>query len=280
MAMRDEIREQRRSLKGQGPKAYWKYFWEYYRIPTLVGIFAAVCLISIVKEMLTNKDSELTIEFLNAQYVGENLSNENVAKQLAADFTEWEGENKDPDAVYLDMSSTLTPGRNFSLTDNAVITANLAKIDAGIMDAMIADADLFQYYVEIGCIEDLSQVLDADTLKTFEDRDMVYYIDLTELEALQEKMQELDYSMPTENQEEAVRKETVGTFVRPDPTDMDQPAPVGIYMTDAAFMQETGIYGDVECIFGFMGRSENKDRAVKFLEFMADGFSEESSEQN
>ena len=27
-----EIREQRKKLKGQGFKAHWDYFWEYYKI--------------------------------------------------------------------------------------------------------------------------------------------------------------------------------------------------------------------------------------------------------
>ena len=57
MAVRDEIREQRQKLKGQGFKAHWDYFWEYYKIHTIVAVCALIFIITIVRDITGKKPS-------------------------------------------------------------------------------------------------------------------------------------------------------------------------------------------------------------------------------
>ena len=66
MAVRDEIREQRQKLKGQGFKAHCEYFWEYYKIHTIVAVVAIILLVTFIRDIANRKPYALS-DLLNAQ---------------------------------------------------------------------------------------------------------------------------------------------------------------------------------------------------------------------
>lgn len=57
-------------------------------------------------------------------------------------------------------------------------------------------------------------------------------------------------------------------FVMPDPEKMQKPIPVGIVLTDAAWLEENALYQKTTPIFGFAVKSERQDAAKSFLEFV------------
>ena len=57
-------------------------------------------------------------------------------------------------------------------------------------------------------------------------------------------------------------------FVMPDPAKMQKPIPVGIVLTDAAWLQENALYQKTTPIFGFAVKSERQDAAKSFLQFL------------
>ena len=53
----DEIREQHKKMKGKSLKEKFQYFWEYYRVATLVTILVAVFLGNLIYTVATAKDN-------------------------------------------------------------------------------------------------------------------------------------------------------------------------------------------------------------------------------
>ena len=53
MAINDEIREQRKKLKGKGVKAHLAWFWEYEKIPTLAVLCVGAIVISLIYHYVT-----------------------------------------------------------------------------------------------------------------------------------------------------------------------------------------------------------------------------------
>ena len=61
----DEIREQHKKMKGKSLKEKFQYFWEYYRVATLVTILVAVFLGNLIYTVATAKDNALYAVFVN-----------------------------------------------------------------------------------------------------------------------------------------------------------------------------------------------------------------------
>ncbi len=57
-------------------------------------------------------------------------------------------------------------------------------------------------------------------------------------------------------------------FVMPDLAKMQKPIPVGIVLSDAAWLEENALYQTTTPIFGFAVKSERQDAAKSFLEFV------------
>ena len=53
MAINDEIREQRKKLKGKGIRAHLAWFWEYEKVPTLITVLVGGLVISLIYHYAT-----------------------------------------------------------------------------------------------------------------------------------------------------------------------------------------------------------------------------------
>ena len=82
MAINDEIREQRKKLKGKGVKAHLAWFWEYEKIPTLAVLCVGAIVISLIYHYVTYRPYVFGTLFLNAR------AQEMQSEELSADFME------------------------------------------------------------------------------------------------------------------------------------------------------------------------------------------------
>ena len=62
MAMRDEVREQQNKLKGKTFKEKLDYFWDYYKVHTIVLVFSIVVISVFVKDIVTSKDNAFSMD--------------------------------------------------------------------------------------------------------------------------------------------------------------------------------------------------------------------------
>lgn len=269
MAINDEIREQRKKLKGKGIRAHLAWFWEYEKVPTLITVLVGGLVISLIYHYATYKPYVFGTMFLNASV------QDTQQEDLSADFMEYADIDAGQSDVFADLSEILTPGNSSSSEyDMYAIQKIMAETAAGQIDVAVMDAWYFNHYAYNGEFKDLREVLDADSLKKYEDR--FYYIDRTKAVAMQDAQDDKEGtdtaaadSTEAEDDEAAARAfEKQESFVNPDPADMDDPVPVGIICTDAPYIQRNGNYPDTVCIYGIVANTKHPETCQQFLEYL------------
>ncbi len=269
MAMSDEIREQRKLLKGKGIKAHIAWFWEYERWPTIIVLAVVGIVVSLIYHYATNKPYAFGILFMNA-YVQEDNSEE-----LGADFMEYAGIDSSTNTVLVDLNESATPGGNYSSEyEMYAIQKIMVEIAANQLDAMMADAWYFDNYAYQGSFADLRDVLDEETLEKYKDK--IYYIDRAEQErrdaedALSEVSEELEADADDAEAvtEEAMASELLEGFTLPDPSAMEDPIPVGIWCNEAAYIKDNGYYDSTACILGAVTSGDHLQSFQQFLEYL------------
>lgn len=158
----DEIREQHKKMKGKSLKEKFQYFWEYYRVATLVTILVAVFLGNLIYTVATAKDNALYAVFVNGY-------TDMDTEEYMAGFDEY---------AQIDTKNySTTLETNFTLSQDSADTyevANLQKFAAQVaaqeVDVMIADPDTFNQYAENGYLGGLNEFLSEETLSRYSDR--------------------------------------------------------------------------------------------------------------
>ena len=269
MAMNDEIREQRKKLKGKGIKAHFSWFWEYEKVPALIVVLVGGLVISLIYHYATYKPYVFGAMFLNASV------QDTQSEDLSADFMEYAGIDAKESDVFTDLSEILTLGNNLSSEYDMYSTQKImAQTAAGQIDVAVMDAWYFDHYAYNGEFKDLREVLDEDTMKKYEDR--IYYIDRTKAVAMQDAQDNKEGtdtagadSANGEDDEETARAfEKKDGFVNPDPADMEDPLPVGIICTDAPYIEKNGNYPDTVCIYGIVANTKHPETCQQFLEYL------------
>ena len=158
----DEIREQHKKMKGKSLKEKFQYFWEYYRVATLVTILVAVFLGNLIYTVATAKDNALYAVFVNGY-------TDMDTEEYMAGFDEY--------AQIDTKNCSTTLETKFALSQDSVDTysvANLQKFAAQVaaqeVDVMIADPDTFNQYAENGYLGGLNEFLSEETLSRYSDR--------------------------------------------------------------------------------------------------------------
>ena len=158
----DEIREQHKKMKGKSLKEKFQYFWEYYRVATLVTILVAVFLGNLIYTVATAKDNALYAVFVNGY-------TDMDTEEYMAGFDEY---------AQIDTKNySTTLETNFTLSQDSADTyavANLQKFAAQVaaqeVDVMIADPDTFNQYAENRYLGGLNEFLSEETLSRYSDR--------------------------------------------------------------------------------------------------------------
>ncbi len=261
--VRDEIREQHMKAKDMTFKERLGYFWYYYKIHTLVAVFAVFVIIGFVHDIATSKDYIFNSLMLNSYQ----LSSEEFSRAFG-EYAELDMETYD---CFIDTSSTLSL-RSMGQYDIATVQKILATIQTGDLDAVVYDSEIFNNYSEHEMFTDLRTVLTEDELSKYED--YLYYIDYAEVLRIQEEEAENPTGQaPSETQptQEALDEAlALETEKHRHPEDMETPIPVGVFLEDSPFAQKTGAYLQKVPVFGVISTSQRPDTCKKYLEFLWD----------
>ena len=266
MAISDEIREQRKLLKGKGIKAHIAWFWEYEKWPTILILGAACIVISLIYHYATYKPYGFGIMFLNASV------QEDASDELAADFMEYAGLDSSAEEVLADLTESVTPGGNYSSEyEMYTVQKVMVEMAANQLDALVADAWYFDSYAYQDAFMDLRDVLDEETLERY--KDYIYYIDGALLEeseaeeAVNEESSDTEESAETVT-EEALNSELLTSFTLPDASEMEDPIPVGIWCNEAGYIKNNGYYDSTACILGAVASGNHPESFQLFLEYL------------
>ena len=252
MAIRDEVKEQQKKLEGKTWKDKLNYFWYYYKIHTIAVIFALFLIGIFIKDSVTAKDYAFSAILLNAY-------GSDKQEAFQEDFAEYADIDTGTYNCYIDTTSTLSYD-TMSQMDLAVMQRIIAMAETGEIDVMISNEENFNQYSSSMMFIDLREVLPAAEYKKYESD--FYYIDA----AIFENDDEIIYD------ENGIPQSTDTVSDHTDPSAMEDPMPVGIYLKDSAKLKEWACYTGIEGspVFGFNYSSERKDVAHLFLKYLTE----------
>lgn len=268
--MRDEIREERKKLKGQGVKAHLSYFFTYYKVPFVIVLLAAIFAVYLVSYYTQKKTDVFGILFLNTENTENASTGSDSSGEKLEDFTakveKALGINRRKQEISLNASRYQTPGTHFAETDLATQTAILSGISTGSTDVLLMDAWNFNKYATGGSFLDLRNVLDENELSALSGK--LYYLDASEIGNEDESYTNEAYEKMDVTLEEAENQESIGGFVLPDPSSMKDPVPVGILANDFPAIEKTGCYQKSAVILGVGAETKRKDMVREFVDFL------------
>lgn len=245
MPVMDEFKEERANLKNQPLKKRLSYFWTYYKWYVLGGTLALIAVISIIVQIVTDKEEALFGIVVNSRIISSD-------QEFAAAFMEYAGIDPKKYEVSFDSSLYITG----QLSQDTVLTRQLIMVytAAHDMDVAIMDTLAFESYAYNHLFFDLSAVLPEDMLSSLEGK--IYYMDnavAKEMESAQDTDQstkEIAYPDPFK------------------PEEMKEPVPVGIDISDCEALKDAYYYPDKPVLLGLPATSDRKDMAIRFIEYL------------
>ena len=265
MSVHDEIREQQKKLKGQGFKAHWDYFWEYYKIHTIVAVIAIIFVVTFIRDIASKKPYALYAMFINNQ----GLETQDF---LQKGFVAEAGIDTNTEAVLVDTASNYLSN---SIDSAAVATSEkiMALLAAKELDVMVADDQVLYHYAAQETFMDLREVFDADELKKLDEEGLLMYVDQGYIDYLasEEYSNYITTGKYDKNNKYAVMAAAYDENyedIIPDKSQMDDPVPAGIILTDSKVLADCGAYTDKTPIAAIAINTQRTDRAKEFVEYL------------
>ncbi len=255
MPVMDEFKEERESIKNKSFKEKLDYFWYYYKVHTIVGIFVLILAIVFIRDAVNKKDYAYYCTFLNSFSMdAETGFMDEFAKTTDVDLDKFEVRLDDTTRFSLD---------GYDQTSMAMVQRFVAMIYAGDIDNAVMEKSLFTNYAKNETFMDLRQVLTPEQIEKYKDH--FYYIDRAEFDAAEEA----DFGEIAESNAPVLKEDTVD---RKNPEAMKDPIPVGIFIEDdlRGKITEYGFYPEDEVIvFGFLTET-HADLGRQFLDWLTD----------
>jgi hypothetical protein len=134
MAVRDEVKAERDKMKGRPLKDRLEYFWEYYKIHTIVGVVLLVIAFSIGHSILSNREDALNAVFVNADAL-----DDGAAEELTEQVARRSNIKTDEKDVNIDLFRTLSLGGPVNQTDFGTAGRFQAQMQDHALDVMVLD---------------------------------------------------------------------------------------------------------------------------------------------
>ena len=259
MALNDEVREQRKLLKGKGPAAYFQYFWDYYRWPT-IGVIGGILLVgSLIFNFVTSKPDAVHAVLLNCE-----SPDLEAGMQIESEFAEAASIDTRKETVSIETGYDMTTGTMLGQYDMATQVKMMALTGAGDLDLLVADAYHFDEYLSGGGLFDLREVLGEEEVERLDKEGLIWYYDASLIRIEGETMPSYEFV----SAEEGKAFEDPAAFTLPDPGLMEKPVPAGIILTGRPVFDRWQMYTDTVTAAGFPTGSKRLENARKLLDFL------------
>jgi hypothetical protein len=256
MALMDEFREERASVKQKPLKDKIAYIMDYYKWPIIGAVIAIIIISSLIYGKLTEKEDALNGLLLNVNLYG-SASALKDCDTLSDDFLNTLNLNNQKYKVSFNPSITYyvngdNPSQYFSPQNQQLI---MTLVSTGTADFMTADTDTMLVFAYQGYFMDLSEILSDEEYAAYEP--YFLYIDAT----FSDRLNEL--------KENGSSDTSIEVPDWTDPDSMEKPVPVLIDMSKSDKLMQ--IYNqtkkDTICM-GFPYTLPHKDTAVEFLKYV------------
>lgn len=245
MALIDEVKAERAKLKGKTPKEKLHYFWYYYKFHTIITLICVSTLAVFIYEMATKKESQFNAAFVNAASVAEaGEFNRAITNALNIDTDKYEV--RIDDTTFIDEINQGNENNYYAIQKLSVLMLT------SDLDVTIMNTSLIRSYAYMLAYEDLRDVLSEEQFKKYEP--YFYYIDYAVYEKIQKlqdegKAYEEDYPDPRQ------------------PDKMEEPIPVGIYISDAELLKKYYIF-EPDSVLSIPSGAKHQESALIFLDFL------------
>lgn len=266
MSVHDEIREQQKKTKDMTLKGKLSYFWDYYKIHTIVAILVVAFVISLIRSFVTHKDYGFYATLINAYSPD---INDQTSATWADEFLQYAGLNPDEYQVYIDTTVMISED---SSTPYAASNREkmVAMMQVGEINAIISDTETFEGYAQVEYFYDLESIFTAEELAPY--RDYLYYTDINPDE------EEDNDILFNEEAQQAIYNQNIDHM---DPSSMTNPVAVGICIpAEDNKLAEAGYYTYLsennttfqghpsQVIMGIPVSNQEPQLALKFLEYL------------
>ena len=251
----DEIREQQLKTRDMTGKGKLEYFWYYYKVHTLVGLLILVMVITLIHDMVTAKDFIFNCVMVNSFQLD--------AEALENSFAEYAGLDIEKYDCYIDTSTSLSL-TTYDQYNMAAVQKIMAQMQSGDLDVLVFDSEIFNNYSLHGMFMDLRTIMTDEELEKY--KDQLYYVDYAEV--VREAAKELDADELMEPVEVDVEADTL---MHRHPEDMEDPMPIGIFITDSPFIEQSGSYhSSLQPVFGIVATCKRTEVAKQYVDFLWD----------
>lgn len=248
MTERERIKAERKEYFKTAPfSKKIEFFWEYYKIHTLIVLVLVIGVGYFIHHLVTAKDTVLSGMFLNAY----SLNDEVNVNDWGQEFLKLkEFDTEEYNVSFID-SHTLTGN---DTTDREVEQAIWVQIGAGSIDFMVSPLDYVTDYAYQDYYCDLRTILSEEQIAKYEQ--YFLYVDGEVIKEINELSQDID-----NNVDVALPDVTK-------PEEMENPIPVLIDLSQCEKITElyNGTYDSL--VFGVLINAEFTDNAVEFLDYL------------
>ncbi|WP_029322763.1 hypothetical protein [Butyrivibrio sp. AE3004] len=274
MNINEEKRNQWQALKGMGFKAHWDYFWDYYKVHVIVGIIALATVVSLVRDIASQKPAALSATFVNTASMEEPAS-------IVAGFAEYEGIDTSKYSVSIDASSSINMDNpdQYTIANSEKIYAMIAAHD---LDIILADSRIFDNYAKNEMFNDLRDSFSQEELTAF--GDSIFCVDPKEYhrnetypDSSLENQDAADSSVLAETSNDASditgslnntkKVEPVAGMTLAEAEEKGL-IPVGIILKDNPHLTAVSYYPGETPIIGLATASERSDTAADFIRYL------------
>ena len=250
MALKDEIRKERQSVKQGTWEKKLQYFKDYYMGRTVIAVIVAVLVVYAIVSVILGKKIVLSGVMLNSPMT----ASEEAFTELTGDFINDQRLESDKVEFELIRNLSYTVGDSTKKQENyATIQVLSAKISGGLLDFVIGDLDSVSMFAYSECFTDLRKVLSEEQIAMYEP--FFLYIDLAVIEQLADIAASENYDVEIEAPDHTK------------PEQMEQPVPVFIDVTGCARLQS--IYPNEEkLVLSVAANAPDLEMLMQFIAFL------------
>lgn len=247
MKIIDYIKQEHKKIMGRPKQERWAYFWEYYKLHTIIALVVLLALVQTVVGFCNRKDVAFSGFMLNSKIHVQ-------ADTFWDGFYEYVGINGDTHeaAIYTDV----TMAGDGSKTDITAFQRIMAGIAIEDTDFLAGPADVFQSfaYNSNQIFTDLRTFLDAASLEQLSGK--LYYVDGAVLRQLDVPLGEtLDMS----------------SITYPDPTKpetMAEPIPIAIDISDREALHNAYYFPNTTVYLGIIANTPHPELVQQLIDYL------------
>ena len=169
MPVMDEFKEEREALKNGTFQQKLSYFMDYYKWHVIVSVLALSLVISLVIQMVNQKDIVLYVCMLNT------IENNGTTEYMQS-LAEYAGIDLYKESIHFDTTMFIEQGQ---LDQNTMLSTQkfVTYLAAGELDMMITDSGSMADYANDEYFYDLREYLTPEQVEKY--KQYFYYVDMT-----------------------------------------------------------------------------------------------------